>query len=228
MATVQERERLAREIHDDLAQAVGYLHLRLKTLENRLERSSQPASLAEVAEMRTVAAKAYEDVRQSIFGLRTMVSKSLGLVPTLTEYLHEFSQRSGIVVDLQVEDDRATQFSPEAEIQLIRIIQEALTNVRKHASARHAWVRFAIDGNMGSVTIADHGAGFPVEALAGDFRDRFGLRTMRERAEGLGGTLEIRSTPGKGTEVVARIPLAEQPFPNIISPTDNEQSTTGA
>ncbi len=207
LATVQERERLAREIHDDLAQAVGYLHLRLKTLENRLERSSQPTSLAELAEMRTVAAKAYEDVRQSIFGLRTMVSKSLGLVPTLTEYLHEFSQRSGIVVDFQVEDDRATQFSPEAEIQLIRIIQEALTNVRKHASARHAWVRFAIDGNMGCVTIADHGAGFPVEALAGDFRDRFGLRTMRERAEGLGGNLEIRSIPGQGTEVIARIPL---------------------
>ncbi len=208
LATLQERERIAREMHDGLAQAAGYLHLRLKTLENRLEGGGQAPDSAELAEMRIATAKAYEDIRQSIFGLRTVVSRGLGFIPILTEYLHEFSQKSGIQVELQSEDKRATRFSPEAEIQLIRVIQEALTNVWKHASARHAWVRFALDGEIGRVTIADDGTGFSVEDLAGHERQRFGLQTMRERAEGLGGTLEIRSTPGKGTEVVARIRVA--------------------
>ncbi len=210
LATLQERERIAREMHDGLAQAVGYLHLRLKTLEDRQERGDKPPSSAELAEMRTVARKAYEDVRQSIFGLRTVVSKRLGLIPVLTEYLHEFSQKAGIPVELESENEHATRFSPEGEIQLIRVIQEALTNVWKHANARRAWVRFAQEAEMGRVTIADDGAGFTVEALPGGDRHQFGLQTMRERIEGLGGTLEILSTLGRGTKVVARIPLTGQ------------------
>ncbi len=223
LATVQERERIAREMHDGLAQAAGYLHFRLKALEDRMEDGGQPASCAELAEMRMIARKAYEDVRQSIFGLRTAVSKGMGLIPILTEYLHEFSQQSGIPVELQSEDERATRFSPEGEIQLIRVIQEALTNVRKHANAHHAWVRFALDGDMGLVTIADDGTGFLPEILAGDDRRHFGLRTMRERAEGLGGGLEVLSAPGRGTKIVVRIPLAASPrsWVNEKSKTDN-------
>jgi signal transduction histidine kinase len=210
LATLQERERLAREMHDGLAQAVGYLHFRLKTLEDRLENRGQAPHAAELAEMRTTARKAYEDIRQSVFDLRTVVAKGLGLIPILTEYLHEFSQQSGIQVKLENGDARATRFSPDSEIQLIRVIQEALANVRKHANARHAWVQFALDGDMGRVTIADDGLGFAVESVRGTDRRRFGLQTMRERAEALGGSLEVLSSLGKGTQVVVRIPLAPQ------------------
>lgn len=210
LATVQERERIAREIHDGFAQAVGFLHLRLKTFEDRLGSGGRPPSLAELTDMRVVAKRAYGEVRQSIFGLRTVVTKESGLIPTLAEYLQEFSHQSGILTELHDGDARVTRFSPEAEVQLIRVIQEALANVRKHAGARHAWVRFAFDDDTGQVTIADDGIGFHAEALAGNNGRRFGLRTMRERAEGLGGSLEIRSTPGQGTQVVASIPLMKQ------------------
>ena len=210
LATIKERERIAREIHDGFAQAVGFLHLRLKTLEDRLGSGSQPPTLAELTDMRVVAKRAYEEVRQSIFGLRTTAPKELGLIPTLAEYLREFNQQSGIVTELQDGDARVTRFSPEAEVQLIRVIQEALANVRKHAGAHHAWVRFAFDGDTGRVTIADDGIGFHAESLRGDHGRRFGLRIMRERAEGLGGCLEIRSTLGQGTQVVASIPLMKQ------------------
>ena len=210
LATVQERRRISREIHDGVAQAVGFLHLRLKTLEDRLGRGSRPPSLAELADMRTVAKRAYEDVRQSIFGLRTVASRERGLISILTEYLREFSQQSGIQTELQDGDSRCTRFAPEAEMQLVRVIQEALTNVRKHAGARRAWVRFALEEDTGCVTIADDGIGFRVESMAGNNGKRFGLRTMRERIEGLGGSLEILSVPGQGTQVVARIPLAKQ------------------
>lgn len=210
LATTQERERIAREIHDGFAQAVGFLHLRLKTLEDRLRSGRQPPTLAELTDVRVVAKRAYEEVRQSIFGLRTAVPKELGLISTLTEYLREFSQQSGILTGLQDGDARATRFSPEAEVQLIRVIQEALANVQKHAGARHAWVTFAFDGDTGRVTIADDGIGFRAESVNGNHGRRFGLRIMRERAEGLGGSLEVRSTPGQGTQVVASIPLMKQ------------------
>jgi len=210
LATIQERERIAREIHDGFAQAVGFLHLRLKTLEDRLGSGSRPPTLAELTDVRVVAKRAYEEVRQSIFGLRTAVPKELGLIPTLAEYLREFSQQSGILTGLQDGDARVTRFSPEAEVQLIRVIQEALANVRKHAGARHAWVTFAFDGDTGRVTIADDGIGFRAESVNGNNGRRFGLRIMRERAEGLGGSLEVRSTPGQGTQVVASIPLMKQ------------------
>ena len=95
-----------------------------------------------------------------------------------------------------------------AEVQLLRIIQEALTNVRKHAAARHAWVRLSQgDGNLQAV-IADDGVGFALDARGPAGHPRFGLSTMRERAEAVGGTFTIDSTPGGGTAVTVSIPVA--------------------
>jgi signal transduction histidine kinase len=193
-------------MHDGLAQARGYLHFRLKTLEDRLEGGGQSPGSAELAEMRMAAGKAFEEVRQSIFGLRTMVSRSLGLIPTLTEYLHEFSAQHGIQVDLQVQEDRTPRFSSGEETQLVRIIQEALTNIRKHAAATRAVIRFGMRDEHWEVTVQDNGRGFEPEPIRGLGVRGFGLQTMRERAEGLGGSLEIESHPGEGTKVTVRLP----------------------
>ena len=206
LATLQERERIAREMHDGLAQALGFLRFRLKTLEDRIEAGGQPPVTAELAEMKIVAGKAFEEVRQSIFGLRTMVSRSLGLLPTLTEYLHEFSAQHGIQVDLQVQEDRVPGFSSAEETQLVRIIQEALTNIWKHAKATRAVIRFGVQNGDREVTIQDNGRGFEPERIRKGAASRFGLETMRERAEGLGGGLEIESRPGAGTTVTIRLP----------------------
>jgi two-component system nitrate/nitrite sensor histidine kinase NarX len=206
LATVEERERIAREMHDGLAQALGLLHLKLRAAEERAS-STDPAQLAEVlGEMTAITDRAYEDVRQSIFGLRTMVSRGLGLIPTLTEYLHEFSAQNGIAVELEVADRRPNHLSHGSEVQLIRIIQEALTNVRKHAGAHRAWVRLHRQDPWVLVTIEDDGRGFEPATLASPDRLHFGLQTMRERAESLGGKLEIDTAPGRGTRVVATLP----------------------
>ncbi len=206
LATLQERERIGREMHDGLAQGLAFLHFRLKTLEDRVEGGGQPPGSAELAEMRAAARKAYEEVRQSIFGLRTMVSRSLGLVPTLTEYLHEFGAQHGIQVDLQVQEKRAPRFSSVEETQLVRIIQEALTNVWKHAAATRAVIRFAVRDGHWEVTIQDNGRGFDLERMLKRGTSRFGLETMRERSEGLGGELEIESRLSAGTKVTIRLP----------------------
>jgi two-component system nitrate/nitrite sensor histidine kinase NarX len=143
-------------------------------------------------------------VRQSIFGLRTFVSRGLSLVPTLTEYLHEFSAHNGIAVELEAGGGPLGPIPPASEVQAVRIIQEALTNVRKHARAHHAHVRLQRDGSWLRVTVEDDGVGWDRRAEQNGLH--FGLQTMRERAEGVGGRLEIHTAPGGGTRVVATFP----------------------
>jgi nitrate/nitrite-specific signal transduction histidine kinase len=202
LAAVEERERLAREMHDDLAQALGLLYMKLQ---GALARPADaPAVAADLREMLDITEGAYEGVRQSIFGLRTFVSRGLGLVPTLTEYLHEFSAHNGIAVELEAAGTPLGPIPPASEVQAVRIIQEALTNVRKHAATDRARVRLQRDGAWLRVTIEDDGVGW--DRLASRDRLHFGLQTMRERAEGVGGRLEVEAAPGRGTRVVATLP----------------------
>lgn len=208
MATAEERERLAREMHDGLAQALGFLSLKLALAERMVDGDPESPMRASLGEMRKVAANAYEEVRQAIFGLRTMVSRGLGLVPTLSEYLHEFSQQASLEVKLEVQQEGdLTQLAPEVEVQLVRIVQEALHNVRKHAGARMAWVRFWREGDDILMAVEDDGVGFDPAVPPADGRRHFGLATMRERAESVGGALTVRSLGATGTQVVVRLPL---------------------
>ena len=136
------------------------------------------------------------------------MSPTRGIVGTLQEYLQKFARQAGIAVELEVEGDAAPQFPPEAEVQLVRVIQEALTNVRKHAKANRAWVRIASQPSEISIGVEDKGRGFD-PAILNEDGPRFGVRTMRERVERVGGRLEIESNPGCGTTVRIFLPLAE-------------------
>jgi signal transduction histidine kinase len=203
LAIVEERQRIAREMHDSLAQTLGLLHLQLVRLTDRLAPEELVPALRELA---GVTEDAYDELRQSIFGLRTMVSRSLGWVPTLTEYLHEFSTGTGIDIALAAGDDVPARLPPATEVQLIRIIQEALVNVSKHASAARATVRLEGEDGWIRVTVEDDGRGFAPEMMRATRPGHFGLDTMRERAEAVGGKVEIDSAPGRGTRIVATLP----------------------
>jgi two-component system, NarL family, sensor histidine kinase DegS len=204
MAVVRERQRIARELHDSLAQKLGYLHLKLADVERRCGAADLELE-ADVVELKAVAREAYEDAREGIFGLRRMVSRSLGFVPTLTEYLHDWRRQTRLAVDLTVAPEARIGFAPAVEVQLVRIIQEALANVRKHARARHVAVRVELTGTLVTVVIRDDGAGFDLRAAR--HAGSFGLETMHERAEAIGARLVVRSRPGEGTSVAVWLPL---------------------
>ncbi|HSC71203.1 MAG TPA: HAMP domain-containing protein, partial [Candidatus Methylomirabilis sp.] len=206
LAALQERERIAREMHDGLAQALGLLHLKLSRAHEAMVEGNLARIADTLSEMKGITHETYDDVRQSIFGLRTMVSHGLGLIPSLTEFLHEFSDQNGIAVEFDVIDSQPIHLSPASEVQLIRIIQEALANVRKHSGAERAWVRFQRQVPWIQVTIEDNGRGCAPAILTSLDRHHFGLQSMRERAEGLGGKLEIDTGPGRGMRVVATLP----------------------
>lgn len=210
MAVVKERQRIARELHDSLAQHLGYLHLRLADIERRVATEPSNALEAELGDLRKVAREAYEEARQGIFGLRTMVSRSLGLIPTLTEYLHEWSRQAGIAVDLRAGVEESLALAPVVEVQLIGIIQEALANVRKHARARRVVVTVERATELVTVSIRDDGVGFDPLRLPEEGRRSFGVETMRERADAVGGKLTLTSRPGEGTTVEMQVPLKEQ------------------
>ena len=207
LAIVRERQRIARELHDSLAQSLGYLHLGLATLDAEIAAGRTARVEAALADLRKAAREAYEEARQAIFGLRSMVSRSLGLIPTLTEYLHDWSRQTGIAVDLRVEPEETMALPPVVEVQLIRIIQEATANIRKHAGARRVLVSVERDREFARASIRDDGVGFDPPAISGEGRDRFGIETMRERAEGVGGKLTLSSRQGEGTTVEVQLPL---------------------
>ena len=213
MAVVKERQRIARELHDRVAQHVGYLHLLLGAAEQQMAAGDVEAVARELPQLKRVAREAYEEAREAIFGLRGMASRSLGLVPNLTEYLDDWRRQTGVPVDFEVTGSNSVGVPPGVEVQLIGIIQEAMANVRKHARAGRVLVRLDRNGQAARLSITDDGVGFD-PALAGARRGRsFGMETMRERAETVGAKLLVSSAPGRGTRVEVEFPI-EAPRPS--------------
>jgi two-component system, NarL family, sensor histidine kinase DegS len=205
-AVMQERERLSRELHDGVAQLVAHLLLRLDTIKELVEADRPQAAEAELERLHGIADEIYQDIGESITGLRANVTER-GLIRALQDYVDQFEERHHIPTSLRT-DDVADQLSPLVALQLFRFIQEALTNVRKHAAAHQATVTLRIDGSgQLKVVIADDGQGFtPGNQRNGRARP-LGLTSMRERVEALGGAFHVNSQPGSGTQVSATVPI---------------------
>ena len=208
LAILEERDRIAREIHDSVAQALGYLSMRAQGAGELLRRGEAKQVEAALAEMGQVADDAYIDVREAILGLRLSAQAERGLREVLEEYLEKFSRQSGVAATLATQEGGDLDLPPRSEIQLVRVIQEALTNVRKHARARHAWVRLDRRDDVARVTIRDDGQGFDPALLEEKQASHYGIATMRERMAAIGGHLEVESKPGKGTVIAATVSLA--------------------
>ncbi len=205
-AILAERERIAREMHDSLAQVLGVIHLRLRALRSSVDHFDPPVLAAGLLELADVAEDAYRDVRESILGLRESSRAERSLFESLRAYLDKFQRQSGIETRLETDFPVEPRLSPRAEVQIIRVIQEALTNARKHAGATHAVVRVASDDGTVTFRIEDDGRGFDVTNTLLDRDAGFGLHAMRERMELIGGTLTIESARGRGTRLVACVP----------------------
>lgn len=209
VAILEERDHIAREMHDTLAQVLGYLHLKAATTRKRLQSGDLERAGDELEEMQDLANEAYVDVREAILGLRETVAPAGGVIGGLRQYLQKFSRQSGIDVRLDLPPDAGASLAPEGEIQLLRVVQEALTNVRKHAEARNATVRIESDHAHLRVTIEDDGRGFDAGRLEREEGRSFGMRSMRERVERAGGSLSVDSAPGAGTRIVVLLPLSD-------------------
>lgn len=208
VATAMERERLAREMHDTLAQVLGFVNAKSQALRELLDGGQIDAAREQIGQLTVLSQELYADVREVILGLRAAISPEKSLLPTLADYVPAYSKQSGVDTQMVIEEGAGElTFAPAVELQLIRIVQESLTNIRKHAHARHAIVRFATADGRAEMRIEDDGRGFdPAHIARGDW-PQFGLQTMRERAESVGGAFVVVSKPGAGTQIVVQIPF---------------------
>jgi signal transduction histidine kinase len=205
LAVAQERLRIAHEMHDGIAQVLGYVNTKVQAATEYLRREQTEEGLVQLRELATAAREAYGDVREAIVDLRTLPGPARDFEEVLREYIDRWKAQSG--VDATFVIDAGLVIPAGIELQLVRIIQESLTNVRKHARATAASVEVRKRDGKLLLTVRDDGVGIAQGGRSRSVFPRFGLATMRERVESIGGTFSIDSTAGAGTTVTAEIPL---------------------
>jgi len=204
----EERRRIARELHDETAQSLASLLLGLSALR---ETRTLKAARAAAGELHQVATRALAEVRRLASGLRPSALDDLGLPAAVARYAADFGQMRGLAIDVEAGGLGTDRMPRAVETALYRIMQEALSNVARHAGAGHVRVQLDRFGAMVSMLVSDDGIGFdpdrpPAPATAAH---GLGIHTMRERALVLNGTLTIQSAPGRGTRVSVEIPVSE-------------------
>jgi signal transduction histidine kinase len=201
-AQEEERQRIARELHDGVGPTLASMHLRLRATRKLLDRDQEAAAdvLDELAEL---SQDNVRDIRRLIYDLRPAALDELGLVPALREYLNRCQREHDLRIGFSASEEE--RLPPLVETALFRIVQEAVNNVVKHAGARRVEVTLDRTNGLAALGVTDDGRGFdPDEPRSGQ---HLGLWSMRERVEQLGGRFELQSRPGRGTVLKAWLPV---------------------
>jgi signal transduction histidine kinase len=215
-AVLEERTRLAREIHDTLAQQLTGIVLELEAADTLLNRGSEQRAKMSVEKARELARGALREARRSVWNLRPAPLSATGLVAAIGHEVEAWEERTGIPARFRA---RAVPphppLAPTAEVALLRIGQEALSNAARHGHPEHVDVELRAHAQELILSIRDDGIGFDPAASA-PREDCFGLDGMAERARNAGGTLTVVSTPGHGTTITTRLPFTEA-VPEAVS-----------
>ena len=204
LAINEERNRIAREIHDGIAQALAFMALKLDLATRLLDRDPARAK-QEIGTVKETLRGQIREVRRSIFALRPIDLERYGLVRSIERYAGAFAEQVGLGIELELADD--VQLTPASEVVLFRVLQEALNNVAKHAQAREVSVRLVAMGEQGArLTVCDDGIGFNPARTVPEGLGGFGMAQMRERVEARGGRFRVESAPGEGACVSAELP----------------------
>ena len=207
LAVQSERERMARELHDSLGQVLSYTSLQVETAAQLALAGQGEAAAGQLARLGEVVREAHADLREQILNLASAGALERSLFSAARQYLDGFTRSYDIRTRLAVEPglDDAT-FPPAVRLQLFRILQEALSNARKHGQAHQVQVSFTAGDGRVCMAVDDDGCGFDPQRVARDRDEHFGLQFMADRAEELGGSLQVTSAPGCGTRVAVEIP----------------------
>lgn len=198
----EERRRLARELHDETGQSLTALLVGLRTIEEQAVTIDMQSA---VQRLRRVASQTVDNVGRLARGLHPSVLDEMGLAAAAQRHVTDFAKSLGVAVDLRVEGTISRRLSPLVKTTMYRILQEALTNVARHARAQMVGVVLKNEGTMLELAVRDDGVGFDARAVLSE-ASGLGLHGMQERVALLGGSVEIESRPGHGTTVRARIP----------------------
>lgn len=202
VTVAHERQRMAAEVHDSLAQSLAFVKMRLPLLEDALLMHEEARALKYCDDVRSAVRQAHASLRGILTHFRTPMDPQ-GLVHALEAGVNHFRESSGVELEF-VNELPSLKLGSESEAQVFHIVQEALRNVARHASARHAWLHLAArPPQQVEIVVADDGAGLPAAAVGdpADGGSHYGMEIMFERAQRLGGTLEIGPREGGGTRL---------------------------
>jgi two-component system nitrate/nitrite sensor histidine kinase NarX len=213
MAISEERNLLAQELHDSIAQSLAFLNLQAQMLEDSIAHGRTDSAREELSRIREGIQESYDDVRELLVHFRTRADAE-DIEPALRTTLRKFQLQTGLETGIELQG-HGVALPNDVQIQVLHIIQEALSNVRKHAGARRVELQVQ-QAPQWRFTVRDDGHGFDAGHEAGE--DHVGLRIMAERAERIGARLDVHSTPGNGTTVVLSLDGAD---PHPGGATDN-------
>lgn len=209
-AIVEERDRIARELHDGVAQFIGYVNAKIMAVRLLIQKDRIEDADQQLLQIEQAVREQAVDVRASIIGLKMASESGVGLVTGLHQLVDQCKRLSEFEIQIEIEpqaDD--IHLAPETELHLLRIVQEALSNVRKHASAGQAVVHLGSRDDELILSIQDDGVGFTPYRLEGNNHSHFGIKNMYKRAEMIGATLTIESAPERGTMITVRLKIKE-------------------
>ena len=207
LAQEEERRRISRELHDGLGPSLAAMGNRLRASKTML-RSDPDAAEKELEEIAGAVKGYIQEIRELIYELRPLALDQLGLVGALDQYVERFAHETGIEAGFSASGD--IDINPLADVTVLRVVQECLSNVQTHAGAGRVEVSLAAGATELEIKVEDDGQGFDPEMTGPDARGRgVGLLSMSERAELLGGSLSIDSGPGRGCRVVLSVPMRE-------------------
>ena len=207
MAVSEERNLVAQGLHDSIAQGLNFLNLQVQMLDQSV-REEKMGDIAEIVPMlRAGVQESYEDVRELLHNFRSRLVEG-NLIGALETTIDKFRRQAGIAAELEADVDGAP-FPREQQLQLLFIVQEALSNVRKHAGASRVRVRL-VDRHNFTLTIEDNGTGFDPALLEGRSESHVGIHIMRERAQRIDAALSLSSVPGRGTTITLTLPRAQR------------------
>jgi two-component system, NarL family, nitrate/nitrite sensor histidine kinase NarX len=201
-AIAQERGMLAQELHDSIAQSLAFLKIQVQLLRDAVRRQDPAAMERIVGELDTGVRESYADVRELLVHFRTRTNEE-DIEPALRTTLSKFEHQTGLAVRLETQG-HGVALAPDVQVQVLHILQEALSNVRKHAGATHVVLRVARTPCW-RFEVQDDGRGFDAATPIGD-ESHVGLRIMQERAQRIGAQVTVDSRPGKGCTVVLELP----------------------
>ena len=201
-AVSQERSFLARELHDSIAQSLAFLKIQVQLMQDALTGGDPQQARRVLEEIDTGVRESYADVRELLVHFRTRANAE-DIEPALKTTLRKFEQQTGVPAALQMEGN-GMPLAPDLQLQVLHVVQEALSNVRKHAGAAQVWLDVQQQPQW-RFEIRDNGLGFSNKAGAHD-ETHVGLRIMAERAERIGASLEVLSALGRGTSVILTLP----------------------
>jgi NarL family two-component system sensor histidine kinase YdfH len=205
----QERQRMAQELHDTLAQGLAGLIMQLDAADSHLEEGNVPKAQETVQRAMGRARTTLREARRAIQALRPAALEQNSLVDALGHEVDGFAEATGIQATFQV-GVGALDVPPEAAQDVLRVVQEGLTNIARHAGASYVGVRLEVREDHLRIEIQDDGVGFDPDGTAGQ-EGSYGLRGMKERARHIGGELAMHSAPGKGTTVILEMEMPYDP-----------------